>query len=151
MPKRVGKEHGRYKHGMRGTPTYNSWKSMKQRCSNPKALVYQYYGGIGIRFCEKWNSFEGFLEDMGERPAGTTLDRIESDKDYCKENCRWATQEIQDNNRKNHVLISAFGQTKTQAQWAKELGCHSSAISARLRLGWSPEDAVSKPVQTWAK
>jgi|SRR5690606_13156339 len=83
------------KHGMRGTPEYQSWAGMKTRCDNPEADNYEYYGGRGIKYCEDWESFELFFRDMGERPDGMTLDRINPDGDYCKENCRWATKKEQ--------------------------------------------------------
>jgi len=80
----------------RFSPTYHSWAAMIQRCTNPKRPYYKYYGGKGIKVCERWvRSFEAFLTDMGERPTGLTLDRIDSEKDYTPENCRWATLETQ--------------------------------------------------------
>lgn len=74
---------------------------MKSRCENPKATAYERYGGAGIKVCRRWQKFENFLEDMGERPDGKTLDRINNLKGYSKENCRWATIKEQQNNRKN--------------------------------------------------
>lgn len=87
-------------HGMTGTPTYFSWGSMIQRCLNPKAVVYQKYGGKGILVCEDWKKFENFYRDMGDRPEGTSLDRIDVNGNYCKENCRWADRKTQAFNQK---------------------------------------------------
>ena len=85
-----------------GEPTlaYRTWHSMKQRCNNPKDQAYTYYGGRGIKVCDRWNdSFINFLEDMGERPPKTSIDRIDNDKGYYPENCRWATKKQQYGNR----------------------------------------------------
>lgn len=74
------------------SPTFQSWKAMKARCSNPNNASWEYYGGRGIKVCGRWyHSFEAFLEDMGERPPGTILERRNPNGDYCKENCYWAT------------------------------------------------------------
>ena len=94
-------QHWNKQHGYFGTRTYRSWNSMKSRCENPKATAYERYGGAGIKVCRRWQKFENFLEDMGERPDGKTLDRINNLKGYSKENCRWATIKEQQNNRKN--------------------------------------------------
>lgn len=83
---------------------FSSWSNMKSRCNNPNVPCYSYYGGKGIKVCNRWNSFESFLEDMGERPEGMTLDRIDSNKDYEPTNCRWATRLTQSQNR-------SFGKT----------------------------------------
>ena len=84
------------------SPTWNSWSSMKKRCNNENHVSYQSYGGRGIKVCDRWNVFDNFLEDMGERPNGKTLDRIDVDKGYFPENCRWATLSEQQKNKRNN-------------------------------------------------
>jgi len=92
-------------HGMYGTPAYKSWVGAKARCYNPRNKEYKNYGGRGIKFCERWEKFKNFLADMGQRPSGLTLDRINNDKGYSKKNCRWATRKEQANNRRNDNMI----------------------------------------------
>jgi hypothetical protein len=87
-------------HGMVRTGAYNSWYAMKQRCSNPRHKGWKYYGARGIGFDPRWVKFEAFHADMGDRPEGMTLDRIDYDKDYGPGNCRWATWREQ---RKNQI------------------------------------------------
>lgn len=89
------KSHGKANSGS----TYDIWVLMRQRCNNPKAKGFRYYGGRGITVCQRWDSFEAFLNDMGERPPGLTLDRIEADGNYEPGNCRWATWETQNRNK----------------------------------------------------
>lgn len=88
------------KHGLEGTPTYNSWIQMKQRCINPNNISFKNYGARGITYSGEWELFTGFLKDMGEKPEGYSLDRIDNDKGYSKENCRWVTKSISSFNQR---------------------------------------------------
>ena len=96
-PEQKRGEHGRLlsTHGLHNSPTYSTWSNMKQRCLNTKHTAYPYYGGKGIKICDKWLSFEGFFEDMGERPLGTTLGRFGDKGNYEKSNCEWQTKKQQ--------------------------------------------------------
>lgn len=93
-------------HGLHGSPTWYSWTSMKTRCKNPKATQYELYGGRGIQVCERWEKFENFLEDMGERPPGKSLDRIDANGNYEPSNCRWATKKEQGQNKRKTRMIN---------------------------------------------
>lgn len=97
----TGKRFATHGHSNPRTPTYTSWMSMRMRCNNPNAPKYSIYGGRGITICDHWDSFENFLADMGERPEGTTLDRVNPDGNYEPANCRWATVKEQNNNKRN--------------------------------------------------
>lgn len=87
------------KHGMVYTPTYSTWFTMRRRCSDPKTQNYKRYGGRGIRVCDRWQSFENFLADMGVKPKGLQIDRIDNDGPYAPGNCRWVTPKENANNK----------------------------------------------------
>ena len=135
-------------HGMTRTPTYKSWRSMLERCENKNHRHFSNYGGRGIEVCEKWKSFDGFLSDMGVRPDGMTLDRIDSNLGYSKENCRWATKTQQSRNKRSSRFLTIGQQSKTVSEWAEhENAVCENTIHTRLAAGWSHEDAVFKPVR----
>lgn len=123
------------------TRAYNSWRGMKQRCGNPKANGYKHYGQRNIKVCERWEKFHNFLADMGQPPLGFSLDRIDNDLGYSKENCRWADAQTQARNSRSfkgrsrsHLTLN--GETKSLPDWAKELGIPTYTIRNRLKLGW---------------
>jgi hypothetical protein len=133
-------------HGMKGTRVYIIWVSMRQRCSCKNRSNFQDYGGRGIKVCDRWNTFENFLEDMGEPPGKDySLDRIDVNGNYCRENCRWATNKDQANNRRNNRIIGWNGIKKTISEWSESVGIASSAIIYRLNHGWPVEEALTVP------
>ena len=135
---------GNYRHGMYGTPTYKSWSEMKLRCDNPKHSKGNYWG---VSYCERWKEFINFFEDMGERPPGTTLDRINPYGNYEPGNCRWADNHTQAINKTNSRYITFNGVTKHISEWSKETGIKRSTISARLlAYGWSVERALTERI-----
>ncbi len=136
-------------HGMHKTSTYGSWENMIQRCENPNYKWYHRYGGREIKVCSRWrNSFHSFFEDMGEKPKGLTLERIDNDGDYTPENCKWATWREQANNRRSNRNITINKETKNITEWSHIVGVSSGTISARIRLGWLPDKAVLTPTRS---
>ena len=133
---RKGVNNFNYKHGMKGTRIYNSWRSMKTRCLNKNNYHYKNWGGRGITICEEWLKFENFYKDMGEMPESKTLDRIDNDLGYCKKNCKWSTNKEQCNNRRNNILLTYQEKTMTASQWAKELKIKLSTIYCRIHKNW---------------
>ena len=131
-----------FKHGMLGTGTYNSWQNMKRRCLDETIHNFKWYGGRGIKVCERWMKFENFLEDMGERPEGKSLDRIDNDGDYEPENCRWATYSEQVLNSRTVRLHTFDGVTDSQVGWASRVGITQQLLSKRLSRGWTFEQAL---------
>ena len=113
----------RIKHGKWKTRGYHIWQHMKARCSNPNRSYYHRYGGRGIKVCDRWlNSFENFYKDMGDCPSSKhTIDRIDNDQGYFKENCKWATRKEQCRNRTNTVIIDYKNQKKSLMDWLEEL------------------------------
>jgi ribosomal protein S27E len=136
------------KHGLRHNPIHKVWSGMVQRCTNKNVPHYSYYGGRGITVCDEWLTVEGFYKDMGERPKGTTLDRINNELGYFKDNCRWVTSEEQSNNKRSSVKITYKGKTQTLSQWAKEYNMKRETLYGRVTLAkWSIEKAITTPVR----
>lgn len=124
------------KHGMKYSPTYNSWLAMKKRCNNPVCDHYYNYGAKGIKVCEEWNSsFICFLHDMGKRPQGKTLDKIDNSKGYYKENCKWSTDKQQRENRTDNCMIEYKGRIQTCKQWSDETGIKYDILNDRFNRG----------------
>lgn len=125
-------------------PTYDIWFGMVRRCTNPKATDYDRYGGRGIFVCARWLNFDNFFADMGEKPDGMSLDRIDNDGPYSPENCRWATGHVQTRNTSATHMLSMNGVTLCATDWAQIIGIDPSAISHRRRNGW-PEEYLLAP------
>lgn len=137
------------KHGHgNGTPEYRSWRAAIERCESPSNKRYGRYGARGIKVCDRWrNSFELFLEDMGERPSSAhQLDRIDNDGHYEPGNCRWVTAKTNMRNMSRNRKVCAFGQEKTLQEWSETNMIKRETIAARLDRGWSPDEAVSHVV-----
>jgi len=115
------RQHGHASHAKGVSRTYKSWCEMRSRCTNPKHISYSNYGARGVTYDSIWDSFECFLRDMGERPAGTSLDRKDNNLRYCKKNCQWSNRQVQNNNRRNVKLITHGRKTQSLAQWCREL------------------------------
>ena len=140
--------HG-HTRGHKESPTYKSFRMMHTRCSNPNYTHFSYYGGRGISVCERWATFEQFVADMGERPEGTSLDRIDSDGDYTPENCRWASKLEQGKNRRPKLTREINGEQLSTASALEKYGApgvNKDCVERRVRrLGWTFSEAVQTP------
>ncbi len=123
--------HGYRKNGKRNK-TYEIWKSLRQRCNNPNNKDYPDYGGRGITHDPRWDSFSCFLEDMGEKPQGLMIERIDNNGPYCKANCKWGTPEEQARNRRGARRITVDGITKPLAEWSELMGVDYHTLYSRL-------------------
>lgn len=137
--------HGHARRGTPLTPTYRTWQAMMTRCYNPSVKSWKDYGGRGIKVCDGWHYFENFLAYMGERPAGMTIERNDSNSDYAPGNCRWATRVEQNRNTSRNVWVQFQGARITQVEFAEKVGLKNSTVSYRLRKGWTPEQVASIP------
>jgi hypothetical protein len=145
VPDQVSK---RFKtHGFREHPYYGIWKQMMRRCHNSKDKNYKHSGGRGIFVAQDRHEIENFIRDMGKRPDGFTLERLDNNRGYSKDNCKWAPWSDQCRNRRNSKLYKVGGVVKNLSDWAKDLGCRASTIKIRLSSGWSIQDAMTKPVR----
>jgi hypothetical protein len=123
--------------------TYKTWMAMRERCLSDKCHKYPMYGGRGIKICERWMEFQNFLDDMGERPEGTTIDRIDRDGDYEPSNCRWSTVVEQNNNKRTNRFLTIYGMTLTLAQWCRIDGqVKLKTARERLERGWSDKESI---------
>lgn len=131
-------------HGKSKTRIYKIWKGIRKRCLSKTEKAYVNYGGRGIKICSRWNSFENFLFDMGYPPSiSHSVDRIDNDGHYCPENCRWVTDTEQANNKRTNKMLTIKGKRMTLAEASRTFPSLSySTIRARLRAGWSDEQAV---------
>lgn len=153
--------HGE-RNGGRSSPEYQAWQNMRERCTNSGRKDYPYYGGRGIRVCEKWDkSFSAFLAEVGRRPSPVhTIDRKETNGHYEPGNVRWATRAEQSRNRRpfsmkgkavNQKLITVNGITDNITGWARRLGVVREVVRGRLKRGWDPVRAVTELVGTLSK
>ena len=136
----------------RNERVYRIYHNMKSRCYLPTFSRYQYYGGKGIKMCQEWlsdfNNFYNWAMENGYRDD-LTIDRIDINKDYCPENCRWVDMVVQNNNtRKNHY-IEYNGEIKSVAEWAKIYNIHRCVLNNRLRRGWTFEKSIGTKVRSY--
>lgn len=153
------------KHGMTRTREFSTWTDIQTRCYNKNGASYSNYGGRGIKVCDRWlTSFENFLSDMGERPAGKSIDRWpDNDGPYSPQNCRWATRAEQARNKRNNVWIEIRGETRTLSEWARHYGVLKATASLRYANGLRGEalfhttkatishEGITDTVSGWAK
>lgn len=120
-------------HGLTNHTLYHTWLGMRKRCNNKNNIGYPLYGGRGITVCKRWDDFELFLSDMGNKPFGTSLDRIDNNKGYNPKNCKWSTITEQQRNTSTNRMITYKGKTLCIAEWAEKLGIKYSVFYNRLR------------------
>lgn len=138
------------KHGLCGTPLYNVWLTMKQRCYNPKDKHYKWYGAKGVGVCEEWRkdvtAFYNWAISNGYR-KGLTIDRIDFTKDYSPNNCRFITMRMQQRNKSSNKRIEYNGEIMSVQEWAEKINITPSTLRARFNKGWSVERALTEPVR----
>lgn len=137
--------HGRSRRGAIAR-VYRIWRNMLTRCTNPNGKDYASYGGRGITVCKRWESFENFLEDMGEPPSHLTLDRLDNNAGYSKENCAWRTPVDQARNRRNTIKLTFGGLTLSLKEWAERLNVDYTVLRARFYAKWTVEEILAVPV-----
>lgn len=141
------KNRNAFKHGMTHSKEYRAWSHMLTRCNNPKYNQFHRYGGRGIRVCDEWKEFQTFYRDMGVKPSPShSLDRIDNNKGYSKENCRWATRKQQNLNYSRNKCFTYRGVTKPLSEWAEEINMAYSCLYTRIfREHLSFHEAITKP------
>ena len=138
------------KHGMTGTRLYKAWTAMISRCHNPNHYNFAKYGAKGISVCERWRSFENFYADMGDRPEGMSIDRIDSRGNYEPSNCRWASDTTQANNRSSNRRFEVNGEMLTVREISELTGIPYKRLRDRiLDKGWDVEQAINTPLLSY--
>lgn len=117
----------------KASPTYQCWQNMRARCRNHRHPSYERYGGRGITVCDRWAKFYNFLADMGEKPDGLSIERLDNNGNYTPKNCKWGTIYEQSNNKRSNRRITFKGESKTFTQWAKYLGINKVTLWERLK------------------
>lgn len=132
-------------HGLTATPIYNVWVNMRKRCCSDYSTEYEIYGGRGITVCDRWKtSFENFYDDMKDGYCeGLSIDRIDVNGNYCKENCRWASRRTQQNNMRRNRRFVVNGKDETLANLCRDYAKNYSTVRKRLDIGWSIERALT--------
>lgn len=134
-------------HGKTGTRTYHQWSGMIQRCKSTNIKTRKSYLDKNIKVCDQWLKFENFYKDMGECPDGLTLERIDNNKGYSKENCKWASRKEQNRNKSQNIKITYNSKTQVLTDWAKELQISFSTLQARIqKMGWTIERSFTEKV-----
>ena len=149
-----GSKNPSYKHGLTNTPLFRTWSNAKSRCCDVNSVPFKDYGGRGITVCDEWkNDFQAFYDwaiSSGYK-AGLTLDRIDNNKGYSPDNCRWATMKEQSNNRRNNAHLVFRGERKTVTQWAEDTGISRNTLYKRLSNGWDVERTLTTPTRKHTK
>lgn len=146
-------------HGLKKTRLYVIWRDIKARCFNPNAKGFKYYGGSGIVMCAEWrNNFKSFYDwsilngyNPNAKREECTIDRIDNNKGYCPENCRWVDNLVQQNNKRNNRLLTYNNETHSTAEWSRILNISRYTLFRRLKLGWTVEKTLSTPVRQMNK
>lgn len=136
---------------MAGTAIFLIWENMRRRCADPRNKRFSDYGGRGIAVCARWQSFDNFYADMGDRPSGTTLDRKNNDGDYEPGNCRWATVHQQQGNKRTTIYLEYGGRCMGLAAWARTTKIRRATLYARVRRGWPAALALNMPMTPHGK
>ncbi len=137
--------HSQYKHGMSQSPTHRTWTRMRERCLCRTKHNYYRYGGRGIKICKRWDKFYNFLDDMGVRPPGMTIERKNNNGPYSPANCEWVSVPMQAQNRRDVYRITFKGKSQSIKAWARELHISPMGLKARLDAGWSKKKALTTP------
>lgn len=132
---------------------YDAWRMMIARCENPKAQAFHNYGERGIKVCEEWHDFDTFLNWALSNGYcdNLTIDRIDNNKGYSPDNCRWVTDKVQGNNRRSNRYVTYKGETHTICEWAEIVNMPYSTLQSRLSHGWSIQDSFEKPLKKYPR